>query len=129
MNFKDKVIEIVKKIPHGKVATYGTVALLAGVPRGARLVGGVLHFNITDAPWHRVINRHGFISTKCLDHPKALQKALLEQEGIEVSSDFMVNLEKYGWFGEKYLDYCELEKQQNNSGGFGLGCKSWAQYT
>lgn len=100
MNFKDRVLEIVKKIPHGWVTTYGTVAILAGVPRGARLVGGVLHFNIDEAPWHRVINRHGFISTKCLDHPKALQKALLEQEGIEVSRDFMVDLDRYGWWGE-----------------------------
>lgn len=101
MVFKDKVIEIVNKIPYGKVTTYGTVATLAGVPRGARLVGGVLHFNIDDAPWHRIINRHGFISTKCLEHPKKLQKALLEQEGIEVKADFMVNLDKYGWFGAR----------------------------
>lgn len=99
MNFKDRVIQIIGKIPYGRVTTYGTVATLANVPRGARLVGGVLHFNIEVAPWHRVINRHGFISTKCLDHPKALQKALLEQEGIEVSDDFMVNLDKYGWYG------------------------------
>lgn len=99
MNFKVKVIEIVKKIPSGKVTTYGTVALLAGVPRGARLVGGVLHFNIDEVPWHRVINRHGFISTKCLAHPKALQKALLEQESVEVSKDFMIDLDRYGWFG------------------------------
>lgn len=98
MGFKEKVLEIIKKIPYGRVTTYGTVALLAGVPRGARLVGGVLHFNIDEAPWHRVINRHGFISTRCLDHPKELQKALLEQEGIEVISDFMVDLDKYGWF-------------------------------
>lgn len=99
MTFKNKVIEIVKKIPSGRVSTYGAVATLAGIPRGGRLVGGVLHFNIDDAPWHRVVNRYGFISTKCLDHPKKLQKALLEEEGIEVSKDFMVNLEKYGWFG------------------------------
>ncbi len=99
MNFKDRVIQITKNIPSGKVTTYGTVAIMAGVPRGARLVGGVLHFNIDDAPWHRVINRHGFISTKCLDHPKKLQKALLEQEGIEVSKDFMIDLDKYGWWG------------------------------
>ena len=99
MNFKDKVLDLVKKIPYGKVTTYGTIATLAGVPRGARLVGGVLHFNMEEAPWHRVVNRHGFISTKCLDHPKQLQKALLEQEGVEVSKDFMINLQKYGWFG------------------------------
>lgn len=99
MNFKDKVIQIVKKIPYGKVTTYGTVAILSGVPRGARLVGGVLHFNMEASPWYRVINRHGFISTKCLEHPKSLQKALLEQEGIEVNKDFMVDLKKYGWWG------------------------------
>lgn len=99
MNFKDRVLKIVRNIPYGRVTTYGTVATLAGVPRGARLVGGVLHFNIDASPWHRVINRHGFISTKCLDHPKQLQKALLEQEGIEVSADFMVDLDRYGWFG------------------------------
>lgn len=111
MSFKDKVISIVKKIPYGKVTTYGTIATLSGVPRGARLVGGILHFakDELNLPWHRVINRHGFISTKCLDHPKELQKVLLEQEGIEVSEDFMVNLEKYGWFGKKSLDYSKLE--------------------
>ena len=100
MNFKDKVIEIVKKIPSGKVTTYGTVATLAGLPRGGRLVGGVLHFNSEkkDLPWQRIINRNGFISTNCPEHMKKLQKALLQQEGIEVSKDFMINLDKYGWF-------------------------------
>jgi len=97
MNFKDKVIQIVNQVPSGKVTTYGTVAVLAGLPRGARLVGGILHFNIGDASWYRVINRHGFISTKCLEHSKNLQKALLEQEGVDVSVDYMVDLKKYGW--------------------------------
>lgn len=102
MSFKDRVLDIVNKIPHGRVTTYGTVATMAGLPRGARLVGGLLHFSNekNPIPWQRIINRHGFISTKCLEHPKALQKALLEQEGIEVSKDFMVDLKKYGWFGE-----------------------------
>lgn len=99
MSFKENVIQIVKSIPFGKVTTYGTIAALAGIPRGGRLVGGMLHYQGEELAWHRVVNRHGFISTKCLDHPKQLQKVLLEQEGIEVSKDFMVNLEKYGWFG------------------------------
>ena len=101
MNFKDNVIQIVNKIPYGFVTTYGTVAILAGVPMGARLIGGILRFNSKDhdLPWHRVINKDGFISIKSFDHPKNLQKALLEQEGIEVSLDFMINLDKYGWFG------------------------------
>ena len=95
------MIKIVKNIPYGRVTTYGTAALLSGVPRGARLVGGVLHFNSDkhNLPWHRVINRAGYISIKSLNHPKQLQKALLEQEGIEVSGDFMVDLKKYGWWG------------------------------
>lgn len=99
MNFKDCVIKIVKQIPCGKVTTYGTVATLAGLPRGGRLVGGILHYQGEKTPWHRVINRHGFISTKCLDYPKKLQKTLLEQEEIEVSPDFMIDLQKYGWWG------------------------------
>ncbi len=101
MNFKDKVIEIIKKVPYGRVTTYGTIATMAGLPRGARLVGGVLHFNTesNDLPWYRVINRHGFISTTCQEHFKPLQKALLEDEGVEVSKDFMVDLKKYGWWG------------------------------
>ncbi len=102
MSFKDKVIQIVRKIPSGRVTTYGTVATLAGLPRGARLVGGLLHFTSEEnpLPWQRIINRHGFISTKCIEHPKTLQKVLLEQEGIEVSPEFMVDLKKYGWWGE-----------------------------
>lgn len=102
MNFKDKVIEIVKRIPYGRVTTYGTISTLAGLPRGARLVGGILHYNSDkfNLPWHRVINRHGFISTTCWDHIKQEQKALLVMEGIKVSESFMVDLNRYGWFGE-----------------------------
>ena len=103
MNFKDRVIEIIKKIPVGRVTTYGTIATLAGLPRGGRLVGGVLNFNTEkhNLAWQRIINREGYISTKCLEHPKPLQKILLEQEGIEVSSDFVIDLDRYGWFGKE----------------------------
>lgn len=101
MNFKKRVIQIIKKIPYGRVTTYGTVAVLAGVPRGARLVGGILHFSSEkeNLPWQRVINREGYISTKCLEHPKGAQKALLEAERVEVAPDFIVDLKKYGWWG------------------------------
>lgn len=101
VNFKNKVIQIVKKIPYGQVTTYGTVATLAGLPRGGRLVGGILHANSEklNLSWQRIINRHGFISTKCLEHPKALQKVLLQKEGVEVSEGLMIDLKKYGWFG------------------------------
>lgn len=101
--FKERVIKICQKIPYGKVTNYGTVAVLAGVPRGARLVGGILHHNSNEhiLPWWRIINRNGFISTRCPDHVKLEQKQLLEDEGIEVSDGFMIDLKKYGWWGEK----------------------------
>lgn len=102
LDFKTRVIEIVKCVPYGKVTNYGTVAVLAGLPRGARLVGGILHYNSDEhkLAWWRIINRNGYISTRCENHIKQEQKQLLEQEGIEVSDDFMIDLEKYGWFGE-----------------------------
>ncbi len=101
-DFKQRVIKATLQIPKGRVTTYGTLAVMAGLPRGARLVGGILHFNSDEynLPWHRVINRMGYISTNCHEHQKVLQKALLEQEGIAVNEDFVVDLNNYGWWGE-----------------------------
>lgn len=100
--FKERVIAITKSIPQGKVTTYGTIATMAGIPRGARMVGGILHYAIDELelPWHRVVNRVGFVSTKCLEHPRELQVVLLKQEGVAVNSDLVVDLDTYGWFGE-----------------------------
>lgn len=104
--FYVRVIKLIKSIPYGKVTTYGTIATLAGSPRSARIVGGILH-SLTekeDLPWQRVINRNGFISIKSgLMDAKKMQKALLEEEGIEVSADFMIDLDRCGWWGEDYL--------------------------
>jgi len=97
--FREQVIQIVKKIPVGRVSTYGTVALLAGSPRAARVVAGVLHQEEDFLPWQRIINRHGYISIRGCKYDKNFQKKLLESEGIEVSKDFMVDLKKYGWWG------------------------------
>jgi len=102
MNFNQKVYYFTKKIPYGRVATYGQIAALCGNVRAGRLVGWALH-HIADEikiPWHRVINRHGQISTTCLEHPAELQKKLLEAEGIEVKKInglWQVDLEKYLW--------------------------------
>lgn len=101
MTFKEKVIKSILSIPEGKVTTYGTIALMAGLPRGGRLVGGILHLQTEKygLPWQRVINREGFISVSCTEHQKSLQKALLESEGVDVSDEFMVDLQKFGWWG------------------------------
>jgi methylated-DNA-protein-cysteine methyltransferase-like protein len=114
-SFTDSVIEIIKSIPHGKVTTYGTVATLAGSPRSAREVGYLLH-SLTEKhnlPWQRVINKKGFISIRGDDvNMKNLQKSLLEEESVAVSEDFMIDLKKYGWWGEKKdLDSSQLEEQ------------------
>lgn len=106
MDFTKKVIQIIKSIPYGKVTTYGTVAMLAGEPRGARQVGYILHSSSQkyDLPWQRVINKVGYISNRGGDlNIKDVQKTLLEKEGVEVSEDFMVDLKKYGWFGNNQL--------------------------
>ena len=93
--FKEAVLKAVRAIPKGKVASYGQIALMAGVPRGARQVGWILHDYGDVTPWWRVINNAGRISTKCLEHPAVSQKTLLEKEGVKVSSNLKIDIEKY----------------------------------
>lgn len=101
-SFTNKVIATVKKIPFGKVASYGQVALYAGVPRGARQVGWILHATETkpsiQIPWWRVINNSGRISIKgSYSYTPDLQRKLLLAEGIEVAKNFDIDIEKYRW--------------------------------
>lgn len=93
--FKDKILKIVSLIPSGNVASYGQVALMAGLPRAARHVGWVLHENGDKVPWWRVINNAGRISTNCLEHTAQMQKELLESEGIKVTEKLNIDIEKY----------------------------------
>jgi methylated-DNA-protein-cysteine methyltransferase-like protein len=90
------IYKIVKHIPKGKVATYGQIARLAGVPGHARQVGYALH-RLPDGskvPWHRVINQKGRIS---LDSAGPFQKDLLESEGISFDMNDTIDLKKYQW--------------------------------
>lgn len=100
--FAERVIELIKKIPVGKVATYGQIAALAGSPRAAITVGQILHrqTETEDLPWQRVVNAQGMISTTCLEHPPELQAALLRSEGIELTENgnsHHVSLKRYLW--------------------------------
>jgi methylated-DNA-protein-cysteine methyltransferase related protein len=96
-NFSERVWQIIAAIPRGKVTTYGDIALLAGSPRAARQVGGVLRRlpEGSKLPWFRVINRHGRISLQGDDLFR--QRDALEAEGIEVSDAGEIKLEKYRW--------------------------------
>ena len=97
MNTFEKIYEVVKNIPEGRVATYGQVALLAGNPRWARVVGYALHVNpepIT-IPCHRVVNREGRVAPGFAFGGEGVQRQLLESEGIVFEADGRIDLEKY----------------------------------
>lgn len=95
------IYEQVKKIPRGKVATYGQLAILAGNSRWARVVGYALHANPDpdNIPCYRVVNRYGRLSDAFVFGGINRQAELLEADGIEVRSDNTVDLETYLWDG------------------------------
>jgi len=94
-----QILEVISLIPCGKVATYGQVARLAGLPKHARLVGYILK-NLpieTDIPWHRVINSQGRISLSKLNtQGQNIQSVLLIEEGLTVING-KINLKKFQW--------------------------------
>ena len=98
MSFYDKVYDVVKKVPKGKVITYGQVAILCGSPRASRAVGYALHSNPAPdkIPCYRVVNRFGRLSDSFAFGGIDRQKALIEQDGVVVSEDYFVNLLIYG---------------------------------
>ena len=96
--FYQQIIKTIRRIPRGRVATYGQIAALAGNPRAARQVVRALHAGSDkeSLPWHRVINGKGKISLG----PGAgyeLQQALLEGEGIVFGSKDTVDLDRFLW--------------------------------
>ena len=93
-----EIIKWIRQIPCGKVSTYGTIAMLAGNPRGARQVSWVLHSQTEkeQLPWHRVVNLLGKISIPDASGYR-LQKALLEKEGVEFGTDDRIDLCKFGF--------------------------------
>jgi methylated-DNA-protein-cysteine methyltransferase related protein len=90
---------VVRKIPRGRVATYGQIADLAGLHGHARQVGYALH-NLpspSNVPWHRVVNARGEVSPRSAGDSHELQKMLLEGEGVEFSVAGRVDLGRFGW--------------------------------
>ena len=94
-----RIWSVVKKIPRGRVATYGQIATLAGLDGHARQVGYALHNlpGASDVPWHRVINARGEISPRTTSDSHELQRLLLEAEGVEFTLDGRVDLGRFRW--------------------------------
>ena len=96
-NFFERVYEIARQIPEGRVTSYGAIAKALGAARSARMVGWAMNasHNMEDIPAHRVVNRNGVLSGKHHFEGTNLMQQLLENEGIEVVDNQIVDFEKY----------------------------------
>lgn len=99
MNTFDKIYEAVKRIPYGKVATYGQIARICGNARMSRVVGYALHVNPSPEtiPCFRVVNREGRTAPAFAFGGACVQRQLLEQEGVEFDENGNVLLDKFLW--------------------------------
>ena len=96
----EKIYAIIRRIPYGRVATYGQIAALSGLPRRARLVGKALRETPDglDIPWQRVINAGGRVSSRGgLGVEEGYQRHLLEEEGVVFSKSGRIDLDRFGW--------------------------------
>jgi methylated-DNA-protein-cysteine methyltransferase-like protein len=101
-----RIYKVVRKIPKGTVATYGQVAELAGIPGGARVAGAAMKTSqpADQLPWQRVIGKAGKLRGRIAIHDPvgaAIQRDLLEQEGIRVGDTGLVALDEFGWIGDQ----------------------------
>jgi len=98
MTLSESIIDYLKQIPYGRVASYGQIAALAGNPRAARQVVRLLHTSTTkhSLPWHRVVNSKGTISLKP-GSGYEIQKSMLENEGIEFTKTGKIDFNRFLW--------------------------------
>tara|TARA_R110002051_G_scaffold131376_1_gene205256 strand:+ start:852 stop:1190 length:339 start_codon:yes stop_codon:yes gene_type:complete len=96
-NFFQKVYEVAKQIPYGRVTSYGAIAKYLGTARSARMVGWAMNGSPDDVPAHRVVNRKGLLTGKHHFNGTNLMQQLLENEGIKVVDNQIQELEKHFW--------------------------------
>lgn len=102
--FRTAVEAVVRAVPPGRVTSYGAVAALAGAPRAARGVGAALNAlpADTDVPWWRVANRDGQLTIPSTLGLRALQRTLLQREGVAFLEDGRVDLAEHEWEGPEW---------------------------
>lgn len=101
-SYRERVYEIVRQIPPGRVMTYGQIADILGEGYTARTVGYVMHGADTETvPWQRVINSKGSCSTGRMTMPVNLQQQMLEAEGVEFNEKGRCDLKRYLWLSEE----------------------------
>ena len=97
-NFFDKVYDVARQIPYGKVTSYGAIAKYLGAARSARMVGWAMNSSKTkDVPAHRVVNRKGLLTGKQHFQGTNLMQQLLENEGIQVIDNQIQDFENVFW--------------------------------
>jgi methylated-DNA-protein-cysteine methyltransferase-like protein len=104
-NFFERVYEVARQIPCGKVTSYGAIAKVLGAARSSRMVGWAMNasHNLEDVPAHRVVNRNGLLTGKHHFDGTNLMQQLLESEGIVVKENQIIDFEKYFWTPEMKL--------------------------
>ncbi len=104
-SFRERVYELVLRIPAGRVMSYGLVARVLGAGYDARAIGNVMHATPDDGrsiPWHRVINAQGGCSTTGMTTPPDLQQSLLEAEGVVFDQKGRCKIDRYLWRPPEY---------------------------
>lgn len=96
-NLRNRVYELMAKLPADKVTTYGDLAAMAGSPRAARVVGGIAHAGPDELPWHRLVNAQGGLAVG-FPGGQDVQRQLLAGDGIECNSEWCVkDFEERRW--------------------------------
>ena len=97
-DFRRIVYEVLRRVPRGRVVTYGQLALLAGRPRAAREVGWIAYEGGAGLPWQRVVNRFGGLASGYGGDGRVSHKRDLAAEGVRVRRDLTVDLRRYQWW-------------------------------
>ncbi len=117
--FNEKVYAVVRRIPPGKVTSYGRIAIMLGYPRAPRAVGNAMHAlkdlgkrpDYADIPWQRVVNSQGRISIVNREHGAQEQAKILRSEGVDVSDSLKINLDIFLWEGLHLVELDDVLSQ------------------